>query len=160
MSNNNVCCDDSFQDLNPEFKTAGHEAEYLFKKLLRENDWGMVNATIHEDHKRKVDLWITKKWGQKTCHEEAVAVQFTMDVFAAQGTKGIDAVRHGIIIVAISFKELKKWEKAQTIEEKNEKAKLLIVKVKEMVKGSIEIIRMLRHPLCKPESNLQRFDVN
>ncbi|MCK5591025.1 MAG: hypothetical protein KAI72_03630 [Candidatus Pacebacteria bacterium] len=151
--------DKTHYEKDPKFETLGLEAEFLFKKLLRENGWGTVDATIHEDHKRKIDLWITKKWGQKICDEEAIAVQFTMDVYAAQGSKGMNAVRHGIIIVAISFGELKNWEKTVNKKEKSEKAEHLIEKVKGMIEGSMKIIQMLRCPLCKPENNLQRFHV-
>lgn len=155
MSYDDICC-----EKDPKFKTLGLEAEFLFKKLLQENGWGMVDATIHEDHKRKVDLWITKELGQKMCQEEVVAVQFTMDVYAASGSKGMEAIRSGIIIVAIPFKELKDWKNAQTAREKNEKAKFIIKKVKEMVKGSINIMQRFRHTLCKPENLLKRFNVN
>ena len=145
------------KNANSELKSSlGHKGEEILLELFCENDWKAIHSTIYEDTRKKVDFWITPEPGRKMSLENVIAMQFTTDKFMATGTKGVEVIKKGIAIVAISFDELEKWQKA----EKKEKAKMgkeIIERIKKMIDKCISGLQELGYKLYKPERLSCRF---
>jgi len=95
------------------YKSPGHEAEDLIQALLEECGCFVAKGTIYEDHRLKIDFWVFGEEAKKVNGGEYVPIQFTVDRQAACGTKGLQAIRGGVIIVCIGFQDLIQWENSQ-----------------------------------------------
>jgi len=136
------------------YKSFGCEAEDIMQALLAECGCRVVKGTIHEDCVLKIDFWVFGKEAEKVNGgNEFLPIQFTVDPEAACGTKGIEALKNGIIIVCIRGEMIMEWEKSHDSSLKE--------KIYQQFWGVVHTIAQAR-PYMKyatPKTKLVRFEL-
>ncbi|OGY58036.1 MAG: hypothetical protein A3D47_02415 [Candidatus Colwellbacteria bacterium RIFCSPHIGHO2_02_FULL_43_15] len=143
------------------YKTFGLEAEAWMQELLRQCDCQVAKATIHEDHKLKIDFWVYSadlRCNGESANKDFLPIQFTIDKNAACGLKGRDALRQGVVILFIESDDLLEWKTMSDVTLK-EVVKLRIYRnFCDSVKRIEEYFERTYIKIAQPMTMLRRFE--